>query len=78
MKNPLWNRKDHTQFIARCMLVVLPFTIFTSGRGQTMAPPYPVKRIENRQQWERDGRLAVERAKLLRAQRGHAKNVMIE
>lgn len=69
-----------TCFIARYMLVVILFTTtltFNNAQGQTATPTYPIKRAESREQWEKDGRQAVEQAKRLRARSGHAKNVIL-
>lgn len=78
MTNLLSLQKKRTYFIARFLLVILTFvSIFSSGRGQTTESPFPVKRTENRAEWERRGRLALEQSKQLRARLGRTKNVIL-
>ena len=51
--------------------VTLPFF------GQTVQPPFPVKREETPATWQRDGWNAVERAKREKPRKGKAKNVIL-
>ena len=45
--------------------------------GQTVAPPFPVKRTETPETWRRDGWNAITRAKNTRLRTGKAKNVIL-
>ncbi len=53
------------------------FSMTVSLIGQTLPPPFPVKRIENADTWKRDGEAAIARAKILKPRKGKAKNVIL-
>lgn len=45
--------------------------------GQSVAPPFPVKRVESAETWRRDGWNALQRAKNTSLRKGKAKNVIL-
>jgi alkaline phosphatase len=55
------------------LLIILVFT----SLGQTVQPPFPVKRPESAETWRRDGWNAIERAKREKIRKGKAKNVIL-
>ncbi len=55
------------------LLIILVFT----SLGQTVQKPFPVKRQESAATWQRDGWIAIERAKREKIRRGKAKNVIL-
>lgn len=57
-------------------LLVLLSLVVTSF-GQTIRPPFPVKRGENAATWQREGWNALERAKHEKIRRGPARNVIL-
>ncbi len=57
-------------------LLVLLSLVVTSV-GQTVKPPFPVKRKETPDTWQRDGWNALERAKREKIRHGKAKNVIL-
>ena len=60
---------------------VLSFLLLTilvsTSLGQTVQPPFPVKRPESAETWRQDGWNAIERAKKEKIRRGKAKNVIL-
>lgn len=57
-------------------LLVL-FSLVVPSAGQTVKPPFPVKREETQATWQRDGWLAVERAKNEKPRKGKARNIVL-
>jgi alkaline phosphatase len=55
---------------------ILTVLVFTS-LGQTVQPPFPVKRAESADTWKQDGLAAVQRAKSEKLRKGKAKNVIL-
>lgn len=53
------------------------FCLVITSFGQTVQPPFPVKRDESAESWRRDGWNAVERAKKEKPRKGRAKNVIL-
>ncbi|MEP6818856.1 MAG: alkaline phosphatase [bacterium] len=53
------------------------FGLAVSSLGQSVTPPFPVKRQETQETWRRDGWHALERAKQEKLRKGKAKNVIL-
>jgi len=53
------------------------FSLLIASFGQTVQPPFPVKRPESAETWQRDGWNAVDRAKQIQYKYGKAKNVIL-
>src|SRR4051812_14120938 len=60
---------------AACLIAL--FSLLISDFGQTVAPPFPVKRAESAETWRRDGWNAIDKAKLEKIRKGPAKNVIL-
>lgn len=61
------------QRLAGPLMLALTFATF----GQTIQPPFPVKRQEDAETWRRDGWNAIEKAKQIKYKYGQAKNVIL-
>jgi len=59
--------------VSALMIVILPASLF----GQAVQAPFPVKRPESAQTWQRDGWNALDAAKRLRPRYGPAKDVIL-
>lgn len=59
------------------LTVVALFCLVITSFGQTIQPPFPVKREETPATWQRDGWNALERAKREKPRKGKAKNVIL-
>jgi alkaline phosphatase len=57
--------------------LLLLLSLVTTSFGQTVRPPFPVKRHETPETWQRDGWNALERAKHEKIRRGAARNVIL-
>jgi alkaline phosphatase len=53
------------------------FCFVVSSFAQTVRPPFPVRRQETPETWQRDGRRALERARNEKIRKGKAKNVIL-
>jgi len=61
----------------RALRFALLIALVVSTLGQTLQPPFPVKRQESAETWQRDGWNAIERAKREKIRKGKAKNVIL-
>jgi alkaline phosphatase len=68
--------KKNKLFLHCLSFLVLIVIVFTS-LGQTIQPPFPVKRPESADTWRQDGWNAIQRAKNEKIRRGKAKNVIL-
>jgi alkaline phosphatase len=61
----------------KTLTLLLLLSLVTSSFGQTVKPPFPVKRQETPETWQRDGWSALERAKHEKIRKGRARNVIL-
>ena len=59
------------------LTLLILFSVVVTSFGQTVKPPFPVKRQETPDTWQRDGWNALERAKQEKIRKGKAKNVIL-
>src|SRR5690349_2512329 len=65
------------KYISKFASLAALLCLLISGFGQTVAPPFPVKRSETADTWRRDGWSAIDKAKLEKIRKGPAKNVIL-
>ncbi|MGH7784558.1 MAG: alkaline phosphatase, partial [Candidatus Binatia bacterium] len=63
--------------LSRSFSHLLLFCLAVASFGQTVQPPFPVKRDESVDTWRRDGWTAVDQAKQIKYKYGKAKNVIL-
>jgi alkaline phosphatase len=68
--------KKNKLFLRFLSFFALTVLVFTS-LGQTVQPPFPVKRPESADTWKQDGWNAIERSKKEKIRKGKAKNVIL-
>jgi alkaline phosphatase len=61
----------------KTLSLLLLLCLFTTSIGQTVRPPFPVKKHETPETWQREGWNALERAKREKIRRGPARNVIL-
>jgi alkaline phosphatase len=61
----------------KTLSIIALFCLVMTSFGQTVQPPFPVKREETPATWQRDGWKAIERAKKEKIRKGKAKNVIL-
>ncbi|CAN5506536.1 alkaline phosphatase [soil metagenome] len=72
----MWCRED-VILVRKSISSVILLVFVVSSFGQTVQPPFPVKRAESAETWRRDGWNAIEQAKREKRRTGKAKNVII-
>ncbi len=62
---------------SRALSFLTLILLVLTSLGQTVQPPFPVKRAESAETWRQDGWNAIQRAKKEKIRRGKAKNVIL-
>jgi alkaline phosphatase len=63
--------------VSNKITAILLLCLTVTSIGQTVQPPFPVKRQENVETWRRDGWNVIDQAKQIKYQYGKAKNVIL-